>query len=312
MSRTLRIASLLPSATEICFALGLGDQVVGVSHECDFPADAAGRPVLTRSSVDPSASSAEIDRQVKRLFTQGLSLYEIEEEALRELRPDLIVTQDTCEVCAVSLTAVEEATCRLLGAEAQIVSLKPMVLADVLDDLERVGVAAGAEDAAREVRAAMRKRFDELAARTAKLPRPRVLAVEWLDPPMIGGHWTPEIIRIAGGDPVLGHHGEPTRSTTWAAVAEAEPEVVLILPCGFKVPQAQRDLEALFQDADFRSLPAAATGRVAVIDGNAYFNRPGPRLVRSAELAALAIHRDVFSDEIEAGEDELVPVTASV
>lgn len=306
MSGTARIASLLPSATEICFSLGLGDRVVGVSHECDHPAEAGGRPVLTRSSVDAGASSQEIDRQVRQLFTQGLSLYEIEEDTLRELGPDLIVTQDTCEVCAVSLSAVEEATCRLLGTAARIVSLKPLVLDDVMGDLSRVAEAAGVPEAAVRVRGAMRRRFDELAARTAGLPRPRVLVLEWIDPPMAGGHWTPELIRIAGGEPVLGHHGTPTTATTWAAIAEAEPEVVLIPPCGFEIPQIRRDLPALLADPDFQRLPAVASGRVVLIDGNAYFNRPGPRLVRSAELAALAIHPEVFGREITAGEDEIV------
>ncbi|MEM7584299.1 MAG: cobalamin-binding protein [Acidobacteriota bacterium] len=300
-----RIASLLPSATEICFAIGLGDQVVGVSHECDFPAGASGRPVLTRSSIDSKASSSEIDHQVKQLLTEGLSLYDIEEDTLRELAPDVIVTQATCEVCAVSLSDVEAATCRLLGSEAHIVSLEPMGLDDVIEDHLRVGRAAGVEEHARQVGADLRRRLDALAARTADLERPRVLVLEWLDPPMVGGHWTPELIRIAGGEPVLGHHQQPTQATTWEAIAAAEPEVVLVAPCGFRMEQSLRELPAVFEDPDFQRLPAVASHRVVAIDGNAYFNRPGPRLVRSAELAALAIHPQAFGHEIEASADEL-------
>jgi iron complex transport system substrate-binding protein len=301
-----RIVSLLPSSTEICFALGLGDRIVGVSHECDFPPEVSGRPVLTSPKVHPHASSAEIDRQVRALVADGLSVYHIDEERLRELRPDLVVTQDVCEVCAVSLSEVREATARLLGAEASILSLSPLTLADVLGDIVRVGVAAGVEPAARRLVEDLRGRLDRLRTETAPLPRPRVLVLEWLAPPMVAGHWTPEIIRIAGGEPILGHHGEPTGPIDWATVVAAAPEVVLISPCGFRVDQSRRELPTLAKLPGFAGLPAVRTGSVFIADGNAFFNRPGPRLVESAQIAATAIHPEPFADRFGVGAEALV------
>jgi iron complex transport system substrate-binding protein len=301
-----RIVSLLPSSTEICFALGLGDRVVGVSHECDFPPEVSGRPVLTSPKVDPHATSAEIDRQVRALVADGLSVYRIDEERLRELRPDLIITQDVCEVCAVSLAEVREATARLLGAEADILSLSPLTLADVLDDIVRVGRAAGVEGAAHRLVADLRTRLDRLRAETAVLPRPRVLVLEWLSPPMVAGHWTPELIRVAGGEPILGHDGKPTGPVDWASIVEAEPDVVLVAPCGFHVEQSLREISALAALPWFMDLPAVRKGRVAIADGNAFFNRPGPRLVESAELGAVAIHPERFTDRFSVGPSVLL------
>lgn len=301
-----RIVSLLPSSTEICFALGLGDRVVGVSHECDFPPEVSGRPVLTSPKVDPHATSAEIDRQVRALVADGLSVYRIDEPRLRELRPDLIITQDVCEVCAVSFAEVREATARLLGADADILSLSPLTLADVLADIVRVGRVAAVEDAAHRIVAELSTRLDGLRAETALLPRPRVLVLEWLSPPMVAGHWTPELIRIAGGEPILGHDGEPTGPVDWAAIVEAEPEVVLIAPCGFRLEQSLREMAALAALPGFAELPAVRAGRVVIADGNAFFNRPGPRLVESAEIAAVAIHPDRFADRFGVGPGVMV------
>jgi iron complex transport system substrate-binding protein len=307
-----RIVSLLPSSTEICFALGLGDRVVGVSHECDFPSEASGRPVLTSPKVDAHATSAEIDRQVRALVAGGLSVYRIDDDRLRELRPDLILTQDVCEVCAVSFEEVREATTRLLGAEASILSLSPLTLADVLDDILKVGRAAGVEAAAHRLVTDLRARLDALRAETAPLPRPRVLVLEWLSPPMVAGHWTPELIRIAGGEPILGHDGAPTGPVDWAAIVDAEPEVVLIAPCGFRVEQSLRELPALAALPCFAELPAVRAGRVAVADGNAFFNRPGPRLVESAEIAAAAIHPQRCAGRFGADPSVLVRWPASL
>lgn len=299
------IASLLPSATEICFALGLGERVVGVSHECDFPPAVAGLPVFTRSSIDSTAPSAEIHRQVRDQVLRGLSLYQVEEERLRELAPELIVTQDTCRVCAVSFEVVEEAVARLVGGAPRVLSLAPRTLGEVWEDFRRVGRATGSEAAADRLAEAAQQRLEEIAGRTAGLARPRVLALEWLDPPMAAGHWTPELLWRAGADPVLGPWGEPTRVTTWQAVAAAAPDLVLVLPCGFPVVQTLAELPAFLARPEVASLPAVRAGRVAVLDGNAYFNRPGPRLVRSAELAAAAIHPRVFAIEVAAAEPEL-------
>jgi iron complex transport system substrate-binding protein len=300
-----RIVSLLPSATEICFALHLQDRMVGVSHECDFPAGARGLPVLTAPQLDPHASSADIDRAVRQLVGQGLSVYRINEERLKALHPDLIVTQDTCQVCAVSLDEVRAAACRLLGSAVEILSLSPLTLTDALDDIVRVGQATDREAEARALMAAQRLRLERLSEETAGLPRPRVLVLEWLAPPMIAGHWTPELIRIAGGDPVLGHDGAPTGAIGWDRIAEAQPDVVLIIPCGFSVAQTLRELDTLKQQPAFLQLPAARSGRIAIIDGNAFFNRPGPRLIDSAELAAAAISPDRFAGRFDPGRETL-------
>jgi iron complex transport system substrate-binding protein len=284
---SVRIASLLPSATEIVCALGLVDDVVGVSHECDYPPEVRGKPVLTEARLDSTATSGEIDAEVRGLVAAGLSIYRVLEDRLADLKPDVIVTQDTCQVCAVSLADVRRAACRVLGAEVEIVSLAPLSVDDVLDDVLRVGRATGSLVQAEMVVTGMRARLDRLRALTTGLPRPRVLHLEWLDPPMPAGHWTPELLRIAGGDPIMAHDHEPTRATTWDDVAQADPEVVLVAPCGFGVERALAELPRFPM---LRELRAHREGRVHVLDGNAYFNRPGPRLVDSAEIAAAVLH----------------------
>lgn len=272
-----RIASLLPSATEMLFALGVGDRVVGVSHECDHPAKASDLPPLTRSHIDANAGSHDIDRQVRERTTRGLSLYEIDEDTLRELGPDVVVTQDTCEVCAISFADVCASVERVLGKACEVVSLAPMTLAQVLAGIERVAEAVGADPSA--LLAERRARMDRLRSLTAPLTPRRVLVLEWLRPPMVAGHWTPELIRAAGGAPVLAHEGRPTVASDWDEISTTDAELALLIPCGFGVEQSMRELP----------LAELAMPQV-VIDGNAYFNRPGPRLVESAEIAAVAMH----------------------
>lgn len=301
-----RIVSLLPSSTEICFALGLGDRVVGVSHECDFPSAARDRPILTAPKIDPSAASAEIDRQVRALVSDGLSVYRIDEQRLQDLRPDLVVTQDACEVCAVSLEEVREATRRLVGGDVEVLSLSPLTVNDVLDDILRVGRAAEAEERAQELVEGLRARLESLRQETSALAKPRVLVLEWLDPPMVAGHWTPELIRIAGGDPVLGHDGTPTGPVEWDQIVNAEPEVVLVIPCGFRVEQSLQGMGDLMDRPGFATIPAVRAGRVAIVDGNSFFNRPGPRLVESAEIAAVAIHPEHFAARFQLDDGMLV------
>ncbi|MSP60767.1 MAG: cobalamin-binding protein [Myxococcales bacterium] len=305
MTEPQRIVTLLPSATEICFALGLGERVIGVSHECDFPPAARALPVLTAPKVDPHAPSDEIDRQVRALVADGLSVYRIDEERLRALAPDLIVTQDACEVCAVSFAEVQEAARRMLGEGAQVVSLAPLTVDDVLEDIRRVGRAAGVASVAEALVSGLRARLESLRAETASLPRPRTIVLEWLAPPMIAGHWTPELIRIAGGDPILGHDGRPTGPIPWERVVEASPEALLVIPCGFPLAQSRAEMAALAARPGFADLPAVRAGRVVLLDGNAYFNRPGPRLVESAELAALALHPDHFAGRFPHAEGAL-------
>ena len=306
MSALQRIASLLPSTTEICFALGLGERVVGVTHECDFPAEARHKPVLTAPKIDVDADSAEIDRQVRSLVAEGLSIYRVDENLLRALRPELILTQDVCDVCAVPLAEVREAACRLLGSEVEILSLSPRTLTDVFEDVRRVGAATASEAAANELVRNLQARLDRLRAETSGLERPTVLALEWLDPPMVASHWTPELIRIAGGRPILGHDAEPSRTIDWESIVEAAPEALLVIPCGFRIGQSLREMRRLMDRPGIGDLPAARSGQVTVIDGSAYFNRPGPRLVESAELAALAIHPNQFRGRFKWGQDALV------
>ncbi len=301
-----RIVSLLPSSTEICFALGLGDLVIGVSHECDFPLEVRGRPILTTPKIDPSASSAEIDHQVRALVSDGLSVYRIDEQRLQDLHPELVVTQDACEVCAVSLEEVREATSRLIGADVEVLSLSPLTVADVLDDIGRVGRATETDVRAHELIARLRARLESLRQATSSLPKPRVLVLEWLDPPMVAGHWTPELIRIAGGDPILGHDGTPTGPVGWDRIIEAEPDIILVIPCGFGVAQSLEEMGELMARPGFAELPAVRKGGVAIVDGNSFFSRPGPRLVDSAEIAALAIHPEHFAGRVQFGGDALV------
>jgi iron complex transport system substrate-binding protein len=324
------IVSLLPSATEICFALGLGDEVVGVSHECDHPREARQRPIVTSSAIDSSATSSEIDQQVNQRVTDGLSLYQVDLEKLRALRPGVILTQDTCRICAVSLDDVKASLARLFAdngeptpktahqaahdgpTAAEIISLAPRSLDDVFADILRVGAACDHLPQAHALVATLQARLDRLRATTANLPRPRVLVLEWLAPFMVGGHWTPELIRIAGGDPILAHDKAPTRARPLREIADADADVVLVAPCGFKVEQTLAEITALGDDdsvgARLRSLRAVRNGRGYIIDGNAYFNRPGPRLVDSATLAAAAIHPAQFPDTAHAHPHALIPI----
>jgi len=282
-----RIACLLPSATEIVCALGLADRIVGVSHECDFPAEIVGRPVLTEPKLDPRGSSAAIDAQVRRLVADGLSVYRIRESALCAARPDLIVTQEQCEVCAVSFTEVQAAARALLATPAEIVSLKPNRLDDVLDDFVRVGIAAGVADAGSQLAAASRARLDRLRAHVAHVrSRPRVACIEWIEPLMVAGNWVPELVEMAGGTYDLVAAGAHSPSIGWDALLAAQPDVVIVMPCGFPLSQTRPELPALTARREWRALPAVRNGRAYAVDGNAYLNRPGPRLVDSAEILA--------------------------
>ena len=280
------IVSLIPSATEIVCALGLRQQLVGVSHECDFPEGVRGLPVLSAPKLDPSLPSGEIDRAVRALLETALSVYRVDLARLAELRPDLIVTQSQCEVCAVPLAEVDSA-CAQLGLEATMVcSLSPTGLDEVLEDFRRVAQAADVIARGEALVSQVRARFDALRASTAGQRRPRVALIEWLDPPMIAGGWMPELLRIAGGEPVIVDEPRRFAQVTWSDVAAADPDVVVLLPCGFDVARTLRELSAPEIAQPLRRLPATGRGRTLVVDGNAYFNRPGPRLAESAELLA--------------------------
>ncbi len=282
----MRIASLVPSATETLFALGLGDQVVAVTHECDWPPEAGSLPHLTRTVIPPGLGPAEIDRVVRETVGAGRPLYELDSECLAELEPDLIVTQAVCDVCAVSYDDVV-AVAATLPSRPRVVSLDPLSLDDVLNDLVRVAETVGNPGAGRRAHAHARQRLAAVARAVAGAERPRVLAIEWLDPPFVAGHWIPEMISIAGGADALGVAGEKSRTAEWAELEAAGADVVLAMPCGYDVTRSAQEAQA-FED----QLTALKADRVVAVDASAYFSRPGPRLVTGVELLASILHPD--------------------
>lgn len=291
----MQIVSLLPSATEIVCALGAEDQLAGISHECDFPPAIRDRPVLTRSKIDATATSRAIDTAVRAVVADALSIYAVDEHRLADLAPDVIVTQDLCEVCAVSLDDVRAAVARLAHRnDIQIVTLRPTRLTDVLGDIERVAAAIGRHDRGAAVRAGLEQRIADLARRAAQAAsRPRVVSLEWIDPLMLGGTWMPELIELAGGQPVGAEAGAPAPTITAADLAALAPDVVVVKPCGFTLPRALEERHLIERDV---VTACAGRARVYVTDGNAYFNRPGPRLVESLEIMAACVHPDHFDD----------------
>ncbi|HEY7221837.1 MAG TPA: cobalamin-binding protein [Candidatus Binatia bacterium] len=281
----MRICSLLPGATEIAYLLGLGDQIVGVTHECDYPAEARYKRVIVRSAIDPnSMSSQEIDRKVGELLQSGKGLYTIDEQALLEIAPDMILTQGLCDVCALDYNDVVKAAARLASAPA-IVSLNPHSLNDVLEDILRVGAATARELSAESLVRDLRRRIDEIGFREPNY-RPRVVCLEWFDPLYVAGHWVPEIVTLAGGHDVLGRAGEPSFKIDWSAVRDAKPDVMLLMPCGFDVRRAVRESSPLRALPSWDELPAVKRGNVYAFNGSAYFSRPGPRLVNGLEILA--------------------------
>jgi iron complex transport system substrate-binding protein len=303
----MRIASLLPSATEIVCALGLADQVVGVSHECDFPAEIVGRPVLTEPKLDPRGTSRDIDTAVRALVRDGLSVYRIREAELRAARPDLIVTQEQCEVCAVSFGEVQQAVRDLLDAPAAIVSLKPNRLDEVLDDFASVAAAAGVAGAGSALIAAARARLEHIRRKVSHArSRPRVACIEWLDPLMVAGNWIPEMVELGGGSYALADAGAHSPSLSWEGLVAYAPDVVIVMPCGFGLEQTRRELPTLVARSEWQALPAVRNRRAYMVDGNAYLNRPGPRIVDSAELLAGLIQPGFCASLIPAGSWELI------
>jgi iron complex transport system substrate-binding protein len=293
-----RVVSLLPSATEIVCALGAGASLVGISHECDFPSAISGLPVLTRSRIDAHGSSRAIDAAVREVLRDALSLYAVDEPLLAALEPDLIVTQDLCEVCAVSLDDVKAAVARLSRREnVRIVSLKPTRLGDVVEDCERVAEALGRPAAGKRLRGELEARVAQIAERAERAARasrrPRVATLEWLEPLMLGGTWMPELIELSGGVALGARAGEPAPTVSLAELALLRPDVVLVKPCGFSLARAL-DERAVLE----RCLRATAGDgvRVYVSDGAAFFNRPGPRLVESLEILAACVHPSAFED----------------
>ena len=293
----MRVASLLPSATEIVCALGAQPELVGVSHECDFPPGVEQLPVLTRTRKTLPRASGAIHRAVLEILRDALTVYELDTAKLRETAPQLIVTQDLCDVCAVSLDDVRKALAELAQEDVAIVSLKPTLLADVWNDVRRVGRALGRPERGEAVARALEQRVAAIGARAARLPRrPSVVTIEWLDPVMVGGTWMPELVALAGGTPLVTKPGEHAPTLKLEELARLTPDVVLIKPCGFDLERTSSELALLKTMLPWSSWPAVRAGRVFVADGNAFFKRSCPRLVESLEILAACVHPEEFGE----------------
>lgn len=287
----MRICSLLPGATEVAYLLGLGDQVVGVTHECDYPAEAKHKLVIVQSVIDPNRmSSAEIDQKVAELLQAGKGLYRIDEQRFAEAAPDVILTQGLCEVCAIDHEEVVRAAERLARMPA-IVSLNPHSLDEILEDIVRVGAATQCQAAAESLAQELRRRVKVVGVREPNY-RPRVVCLEWFEPLYVAGHWVPEMVALAGGFDVLGRQGEPSFKVEWREVMEARPDVILLMPCGFDVRRTVKESTPLRALEGWNDLAAVKSGNVYALNGNAYFSRPGPRLVNGLEILARIIHAE--------------------
>lgn len=295
-SRSPRIISLIASATEIIYGLGLLEYEVGRSHECDFPPDVTLLPVCTAPKFRTDGTSYEIDQRVKAILEQALSVYRVDVEMLERLQPTHIITQSQCEVCAVSFRDVEEAACSAITSHPQIISLQPDRLSDIRDDITRVAQALGCPERASTLIADMDRRLKAIreAASGSGNTRPRVLFVEWIEPLMTGGNWMPELIDIAGGNNLFGETGKHSPPLDWQDVVAADPEIIVVAPCGFDIDRALSDMNVLVRNAEWSRLSAVKKGRVYIADGNQYFNRPGPRIVDSTEILAEMFHQSTF------------------
>lgn len=297
MLRAVKIVSLLPSATEIVYALGLGEQLEGVTYECDFPADARTKTVVSGTALptDRALTPSEIDDLVRESMAEQRPIYTLDADRIREIGPDLILAQDLCHVCAVPSGHVEEAL-DVLGCSAQVLSLDPPRLDDVLECIEIVGAATGTERRAREVTDALRARLEAVRASVAGRPRPRTLLLEWADPPFSGGHWIADMIDTSGGDAVLTKPGEMSRRITWEEIEASAPEIVIFSPCGYGLD------DAVTQAGDLLDRPGLADARrVFAVDATSFFSRPGPRLVDGVEILAWALHPSAVAEPAAGG-----------
>ena len=290
-----RIVSLIPSATEIVAALGFADQLVGRSHECDYPTTVERLPACSTSKVDVAAPSRTIDHDVRAIVADGLSVYRVDSALLNELVPTVIITQTQCEVCAVSLKDVEQAVCDLVSSQPAIVSLEPMSLGDIWKDIRAVADALGTPASGDHLVADLTARLDDTRTKTAALPTsPSIACVEWIDPLMNAGNWVPELVSMAGGTNLFGEAGRHSGDLDVTELIAADPDVIAIMPCGFDISRTLRELAPLTSHPQWSPLSAVRDGRVFVTDGNQYFNRPGPRLVESAEILAELLHPETF------------------
>ena len=291
----MKIVSLLPSATELVFALGLGDDLSGVTFECDYPPEARTKPVISDTALptDRPLSSREIDDLVNQHMEAKDPLYVLDKELIGKIQPDLILTQDLCRVCAVPSGQVEDALAEL-GCRAEVVSMDPQSLEGILESFMDVGRATGTETRAEQLVTSLRERIDAVRARATRLPRIRTLALEWLDPPFVGGHWIPEMVQLAAGENLLNDPKQRSRTVTWRNIADAAPEVVAFMPCGYYLAEAEEEARRLYGVPEFKETTARAEGTVYATDASSFFSRPGPRIVDGLEILAWSIHPDAF------------------
>lgn len=292
---SMRICSLLPSATEIAFALGLGDSVVAVTHECDYPPEARTRQIVVKSIIDAARDgSAEIDQTIGKLLRAKKGIYTIDLPRFMEASPDLILTQELCDVCAVDYNEVVAAA-QSLARKPEIISLAPSLLSDVLRDIELVGEAAGKKLEAEALVSRLKNRIDRVREQASCSDyRPRVACIEWLDPIYSAGHWVPEMVEWAGGIDGLGKKGRPSEKIDWDRIVQAAPEAIVLMPCGFEIERILREMHLLYRLPGWSDLPAVHKGNVFAVNGSAYFNRSGPRLVDGLEILAQIIHPEIF------------------
>jgi iron complex transport system substrate-binding protein len=291
----VRIVSLLPSATEIVFALGLGDQLDGVTYECDHPPEARSKPVISDTALpqDRPLAPGEVDRLVGEFIARGEPIYRLDKRLIQQIQPDLILAQDLCRVCAVPSGQVADALAEL-GCHSQVISLDPNTIEDILEGIIDVGRAAGAEPRAMELVAGLRERIERVRRAALRLPTIRALCLEWSDPPFAAGHWIPGMVEIAGGTNLLLDAGQPSARVTWRQVSDALPEVIVFMPCGYYLEDAEAEAERLYEQPEFAGTPAARSGMVFAVDASSYFSRPGPRIVDGLEMLAWAIHPEAF------------------
>lgn len=297
--RSPRIVSLLPAATEIVVALGFEENLVGRSHECDFPVGVTSLPICTRARLSPIASSRDIDDAVKDALKNALSIYEVLGDVLGELMPDIIITQDQCEVCAVSLSDVQAAAAALIGDKPQIVSLNPIDLAKVYEDIQKIADILGVPDTARQLIGQSDDKLDRIATKVSETVTPTVCCVEWTDPLMAAGNWMPELVAAAGGCDLFGEAGKHAPWLEPERLFDADPDVIVFMPCGFGLERSTAEAKTLIVTSEWQKLSAVKSDRVFATDGNSFFNRPGPRLIESTDILAEIFHPGLFAGNHE-------------
>jgi iron complex transport system substrate-binding protein len=293
----VKIVSFLPSATEIAFALGLGDELQGVTYECDHPPEARSKPIVSDTALpqDHPLSAGEVDRLVGGFMENREAIYVLDKDLIRKIQPDLILAQDLCRVCAVPSGQVEDALSEL-GCTSQVLSLDPNTIEEILDCILAVGRATRTEEAAGELVGRLRRRIEEVRTKALRLPSVGTLCLEWSDPPFAAGHWIPGMVEMSAGVSLLARPGEPSRRVTWREVADASPEVIVFMPCGYYLEDAEPEAKRLFDQPEFAGTPAARSGLVFAADASSYFSRPGPRIVDGLEILAWAIHPEAFPE----------------